>query len=311
MQKVNVQPALESFDIAALKYLQALLDTSAITRAGELLGMSQPSASRAMAMLRRHFGDPLLVRTAGGYVLTPVAELLRPSVRTALDAMNGLFEVAAFNAQTSTRSFRIASTDYGMATVLLPKLSVFRGLAPLVNWQVDPWTDDTIARLERGELDCAFYADDPLPPDFHSRRLFDDGYAFVCHPKHPLASHQGSSAKALLKEAAKYPQIAPRYLASRRYVTDDIYSRLGLQPSTVVIASPYFHTALEGVASGGLVSVVPERLARSWQQHFKVLVLPINEKSLHFEYRLIWHERAHRDKGILWFREQLVRELSI
>jgi DNA-binding transcriptional LysR family regulator len=309
MQKMNTPMALENFDIADLKFLQALLDTSAITRSGELLGMSQPSASRAMTKLRRHLGDPLLIRTARGYVLTPVAELLRPSVRVALDAMNALFEVAAFDALTSTRAFRIASTDYGMTVALSPQLPMLRIAAPLASWQIDPWSDDTIARLERGELDCALYSDEALPPDFHYRRLFVDGYAFVCRRQHPLAAFINASGKSLLKEASKFAQSAPRYLASRRYVTDDLYDRLGLQPSNIVMASPYFHAALESVLICDLVSVAPERLARSWEKQFDVVVLPIKEKSLNFEYRLIWHERAHRDRGLQWFRAQFLREL--
>lgn len=307
MQKMNVQTVLKTFDISELKFLQALLDTSAITRAGELLGMSQPSASRAMTKLRHHFADPLLVRTTRGYVLTPVAELLRPRVRYALDGMNALFEVAAFEAQTSTRTFRIASTDYGMSVALLPQLARLRELAPLVSWQVDPWSDETIGKLERGEMDCALYADESLPLDFHYRKLFNDGYAFVCRRKHPLAAYAPATGKALLKEASKFAHNAPRYLASRRYITDDIYTRLGLEPANIVMASAYFHAALESVLASDLVSVVPERLARYWQELHPVAVLPIKDKKLRFEYRLIWHARAHRDKGLQWLRDQVVR----
>ncbi len=308
MQKVNVPSALENFDVGQLKFLQALLDTSAITRAGDLLGLSQPGASRVMNRLRRHFGDPLLVRTARGYVLTPVAEQLRPLVRSALGSIHALFEVAAFDALTSSRRFRIASTDYGMSVVLLPLLANLRNLAPLASWQVDPWSDETISKLERGELDCALYADMTLPPDFHFRRLFKDGYSFVCRRQHPLAAYQSANGKTLLKEAAKFPQSAPRYLAARQYVTDDLYSRLGLKPASIVLASPYFHAALEGVVSSDLVSVVPDRLARTWEKQYALTVLPIREKTLNFEYRLIWHERAHRDGGLQWFRNQFVRE---
>jgi DNA-binding transcriptional LysR family regulator len=306
MQKVNARPTLENFAVADLKFLQALLDTCAITRAGEMLGMSQPSASRAMSKLRGHLGDPLIVRTARGYVLTPVAEQLRPTVRVALDSVNALFEVAAFEALTSKRVFRFASTDYGLTVALSPQLSLFRHLAPGVSWQVDPWSDDTTARLERGELDCALYSDEALPPDFHYRKLFLDGYAFVCHLEHPLAAFNKKSTPLLLEEASAYPQNVPRYLASRQYVTDDIYARFGIKPANTVMASPYFHSALECVLAGELISVVPERLARSWQKNFRIAVLPIKEKRLVFEYRLIWHERAHRDKGLEWLRGKFV-----
>lgn len=177
MQKTNVDVGVDwdNFDIGQLKFLQALLDTSGITRAGELMGMTQPAASRTMTRLRQHFGDPLLVRTSRGYVLTPVAELLRPSVHACLDSMHALFDVAAFDIADTARTFRIASTDYGLSVVLQPQLASLRQIAPFVAWQTDPWSDDTMAKLERGELDCALYSDEPLSPDFHYRTLFTDG----------------------------------------------------------------------------------------------------------------------------------------
>jgi len=309
MQKVNAQ-LLDSFDITQLRFLQALLDTSAISRAGHVLGMSQPSASRAMSRLRRQFGDPLLVRTSRGYVLTPVADGLRAPVRRSLDAMMALFEGADFSAGTSTRAFRIASTDYGMSVALQPRLADLRRSAPGASWQIDPWTDETLAMLERGDLDCALYSDEPLPADFHSRRIFADGYACVYRRGHPLGAITGSSAKALLKEASKYPQAAPRYLASQGHVTDDVYIQLGLPPSKIVIACPFFQAAVECVVDGDLVAIVPERLARTWLDRYPVALVPIAEKSLRFEYRLIWHERAHRDKGLLWFRDQFIRDVG-
>ena len=304
MEDTNSKLGLDSFDIAQLRFLQALLDSQAITRAGELLGLSQPAASRAMMRLRRHFSDPLLVRTARGYVLTPVAELLRPAVRAAMASMNALFEVSAFDAKASTRTFRLASTDYGVSAALMPNLESLRKLAPLITWQIDPWSDETTAKLERGELDCALYSDDSLPPDFHFRKLFSDGYALVCNQQHPLTTMEKPGGKALLIEAAKYPQCAPRYLASRRYVTDNLYEQLGLKALPIVVASPYFYTALESVLSSDWVAVVPQRLASLWAARYAIAVLPIMEKSLQFDYRLIWHERAHRDRGLQWLREQ-------
>lgn len=304
MEDKNLKLGLDSFDIAQLRFLQALLDTQAIARAGELLGLSQPAASRAMMRLRQHFSDPLLVRTARGYVLTPVAELLRPAVRAAMASMNALFEVSGFDAKTSTRTFRVASTDYGVSAALMPQLESLRKLAPLIAWQIDPWTDETTAKLERGELDCALYSDEVLPPDFHCRKLFSDGYALVCNRQHPLTMLKIVSGKALLTEAAKYSQCAPRYLASRRYVTDNLYEQLGLVHSPIVVASPYFYTGLESILLGDWVAVVPQRLANLWAARYAIAVLPIMEKSLQFDYRLIWHERAHRDKGLQWLREQ-------
>lgn len=62
---------LASLDLNLLVALRALLEERNVTRAGQRIGLSQPAASAALARLRRHFGDDLLVRTGNAYDLTP------------------------------------------------------------------------------------------------------------------------------------------------------------------------------------------------------------------------------------------------
>lgn len=310
MQKTDVSSAGSGFDLNLLRFLQALTDTASVTRAGEALGMSQPAASRATARLRQRFGDPLLVRTSSGYVLTPLAEALAPLIRRALSATDEVFDAAGFSPLNSKRSFRMASTDYGMSAVVFQALPMLRREAPLTGLQIDPWTDETLTALQRGQLDCALYSDEPLPPDFHSRRLFSDGYAFVCRAGHPLQRVQGGSARKLLAAAVDYPQYAPRYPFGRNYITDNIYSTLGLPGPRLALEAPYFYAGASAVLTGDLVAVLPERAARLWARGTEFVVLPLKEPKLSFDYRVIWHERAHRDPGLKWLRDVFVKSVA-
>lgn len=303
MQKSDVPTLARSFDLNLLRFLSALCDSASITRAGEAVGASQPAASRAMARLRAQLADPLLVRTARGYALTPLAVRLAPVVRRALSTVDAVFEGAAFEPGDSTRRFAIATTDYGMSTVLMGAMPAIRAAASRVSLQVDPWSDETIAGMERGALDCALYADEVIPQDFHYKTLFRDGYALVCRAGHPLARQQGLSALKLLKAASSFPQFAPRYAFGRRHVTDDVYRRLGLESPQMCIEAPYFYAGAQAVVHGDLVAVLPTRAAGIWAQSRDFSVLPLREPRLTFEYRVIWHERVHRDAGVSWLRD--------
>lgn len=298
------------FDLNLLRFLRALVDTGSITRAGALLGMSQPASSRAMAKLRRHFGDPLLVRTEHGHVLTPLAHQAAPLVRQGLAATDAVFTVCHFDAAQTQRCFRVASTDYGLSTVLLGLLPRLQAQAPGLSVSADPWSDQTIAALERGELDCALYADSQLPRDFHYRPLFTDGYSVVCPAGHPLSAHRGATGLALLRAAAHHPQFAVRYPLRGQYATDNVYRTLGLPSPHIQFAAPYFHAVASAVRDGGLVAVVPARTARVWASGPDFNVILVRDKRLVFEYRLIWHARAHRDPGLVWLREQVVGEAT-
>ncbi len=307
MQKVDAAPLAREFDLNLLRFLRALCDTASVSRAGEAVGISQPAASRAVARLRLRFADPLLVRTARGYVLTPLAQQLAPMVRKALSTVDALFDGAAFEPGPSKRRFAMATTDYGMSTVLIGAMPVIRAAAPLVGLQIDPWSDETLPGLERGEYDCALYADDAIPPDFHCRTLFQDGYALVCRAGHPLTRQRGLSTLKLLQAAAAFAQFAPRYPFGRGHATDNIYRTLGLESPRLCLEAPYFYAGAQAVVHGDLVAVLPTKAARIWAQGADFEVLQLQDPRLSFEYRLIWHERVHRDAGVIWLRDLIVR----
>ena len=67
---------LREVDANLVLALHALLEERNLTRAGERLAMSQPAMSGALARLRAHFDDELLVRSGRGFDLTELATWL-------------------------------------------------------------------------------------------------------------------------------------------------------------------------------------------------------------------------------------------
>ena len=63
---------LREVDANLLLSLHALLEERNLTHAGERMTMSQPAMSGALARLRKHFDDELLVRAGRGFELTPL-----------------------------------------------------------------------------------------------------------------------------------------------------------------------------------------------------------------------------------------------
>jgi hypothetical protein len=60
---------LANLDLNLLVALRELPRERNVTRAAERLGVTQPAASAALARLRRHFGDELLIRDRDDYTL--------------------------------------------------------------------------------------------------------------------------------------------------------------------------------------------------------------------------------------------------
>ena len=299
MQKVDV-------DLNLLRMLRALLNTSSVTKSGEQLGLSQPAASRTMRKLREVFNDPLLVRTSKGYMLTPLAESLRPSIDAALNAVQDVFVQQSFEALTSNRQFRLCTTDYGEAIVLQPLFAGFSSIAPQLACHTVSWTDETLLQLENGALDLALYVDADLPADFHYRDLFVDQYALIVRRGHPLDGQRYQRIENFLQDVCRFAQIVSSYPQARSFALDDVLKRLGAQEHQVVFTTPYFSNAPALVARSDYVMLLPKRMAQLFAQQWPISVIDVPSEQESFQYRMIWHERAHRDQGLKWLREQIL-----
>jgi DNA-binding transcriptional LysR family regulator len=82
---------LRKLDLHALRCLCVLVEQSHVSRAADVMGISQPAMSAALAQLREVFQDPLLVRTAKGMAPTPNAKRIAASARAALELMEDSF----------------------------------------------------------------------------------------------------------------------------------------------------------------------------------------------------------------------------
>src|SRR6266545_6836094 len=87
-----MQPGLGTVprDARMLVLFDEIYRTQSMTRAAERLNLSQPTASIWLAKLRRHWHDPLFVRTSAGMQPTPRADALIGPAREALALLRGL-----------------------------------------------------------------------------------------------------------------------------------------------------------------------------------------------------------------------------
>lgn len=102
-----------------------------MTRASEQLSLGQPAMSAALARLRRHFDDPLLVRDGRTYRLSTFAESLLEPVRDAMTALVAATDrPTTFDPATDARSFTVATSDYAALVFMRPLLAQLAREAP-------------------------------------------------------------------------------------------------------------------------------------------------------------------------------------
>ena len=297
MSKMNISDV----DLNLLVVLDALLADPNVTRAARLLGRSQPSVSRDLAELRRHFGAPLFVRTRRGFVATPEAEALRDGVREILERVATLLApVPRFEAVTSRRVFRIATAEYAQCLLFPRLLSRLAGVAPGVSLSIVPWfAGGLVEALEGGQVDMAIAPVVERAPHVRSAMLFSDTFVTIHRPAHPLAR------KKLTLDAfaaARHLQVAPD--GRDGSVVDDALAKVGSKRH-VVLRVPSFAVAPLLVASSDLLATVPARFAAMFggTHSFATRETPLRLPS--FKLCVLWHDRAHEDAGVRWLRREL------
>lgn len=118
-------------DLNLFVVFEAVYRTRNLTRAAELLFITQPAVSNALARMRKAFDDPLFVSTPAGMTPTPVSENIIGRAREALQLLDSSTHAGErFDPASSQRTFRLSMNDL-TETMLLPALEeVLQRLAP-------------------------------------------------------------------------------------------------------------------------------------------------------------------------------------
>ncbi|MGW0193927.1 LysR family transcriptional regulator [Nonomuraea sp. NPDC003201] len=289
---------VRSQDLLSLPVLHALLRERSVTRAGEVVGLTQSATSNALGRLRRRFGDELLVRVGREYHLTPLAQSLLERAESALDTMERLFE-AEFDPATSTREFNLVLSDYSVLVLSGPLVTLLHSEAPGVRLNLQLLSAaspdfDELLRQSDGVV---------LPPDFirghPSIRLLQDRWVCIAGEKAAIGD------TVTIEDLARLPWVAP--FGSTLFSTITPVRRLralGVEPN-IEITVESFQAVPFLVARSHRISVVPERLAAHFDDLPGVRVLetplPWNEHLL----SLYWDAMETNDPGHRWFRHLL------
>jgi len=282
-------------DLNLLIALRAMLEEANVTRAGERIGMAQPAMSTALARLRRHYRDDLLVRVGRDYELTPFARSLLPLVEQTMPLIEQALALRdEFDPATSTRTFSITLSDYAFAVISEPLLRQISILAPHVRVEFGPipWDMHVSDRglLQHdvlvGPLGCGFPG--------QSAVLFRDRFVCVTDPAHERLSGGAlslSDFQDLPHAVANFgPNLTPldRALSARDIRQNPRVSSVGW------LSLPFV------VAGTDLVAVVPELLARRVADLARLAIVEPPFGDVDIVEAVWWHPTREADPGHRW-----------
>ncbi|MGO4666864.1 LysR family transcriptional regulator [Bosea sp. 2RAB26] len=297
---------LAAIDLNLLVAFEALMEERHVTRAGQRIGLAQPSMSSALARLRALFDDDLLVRTAEGMQPTaralalarPVSEALE-QIRRTLDSGRG------FDPGSARRHFTIAVTDYGDLVIVPALVEALRRDAPGVDLTVRPITDaiESLARLERGEVDALIGGH--LPVSSRTTRQFLLMERFTC------VRDASRAAPGISLDRADFVRL-PHVLFSSMggdgspSAVDAILSEHG-HKRRVAVTLPHVVAVPFVLAGTDLVATMAERIALRIADVAGVAILPLPYEVPAFAIDLVHGLRATSNPAMQWFVDLIVK----
>ncbi|MDH4382851.1 MAG: LysR family transcriptional regulator [Gammaproteobacteria bacterium] len=284
-------------DLNLYRIFDAIYTEGSLTRAGEVLHLTQPAVSNALSRLRLAYDDLLFVRTAGGMVPTPAAESIVAGIRSALQLLDeSLNARLAFDPRAAKRRFRLSAGDQ-TAAMLVPRL--LRSIAAYeseIELEILPLRRESVLHeLASGQLDFAFDALPLSDPQLLSMKVLEE--EMVCAVR---AGHWATRQPFGLDD---YLALAHVHASSRRQgpgLIDLALRRLGRQ-RRVVLRLPYHLGLPHVVAATDLAASIPKSLALA--HGLQVLPLPFDTPPV--DIHAFWHKSANLDGGSLWVRELL------
>ena len=302
---------LANLDLNLLVALRELVRERSVTRAAQRLGVTQPAASASLARLRRHFGDELLIREHGEYVLTPLGEQLAEQVEAVCGAAERLFAASShFDPKTSDREFTLVMADYTIMVMGEALSHAVQKSAPRARLHIQqvrvPMATEYSDGIRFVDGMVAPPSNGFALPDTRAAELFRDRWVCVVDGDNPVLD--GGSALRM-RDLAGLPWVAPYYRAGTRGVASVPVMRqlalLDLQPRIAVrvesySAVPYFITGTDRVA------LMQERLAAKLAATHNLRVLECPGDAEPIVEALWWHRQHEDDPAHAWLRRLIM-----
>jgi LysR family transcriptional regulator, nod-box dependent transcriptional activator len=289
-------------DLNLLVALDALLSEANVSAAGRKLHLSQSAMSGALARLRQHFRDPLLVQVGRRMQPTPHARQLAGTVRSILVQIDAsLSGQAPFEPRTAQRRVRIAASDYAIEVLLIAVQRTCAVAAPGLTLDVVPVAENAVAALSRGEVDLLILPDRYRQSSCPSAPLFADRLVCVAARDHPLGG-DGISLRAF--KAAEHVLFQPdpgHMIAFDLWLQENYH----FEPA-VKLVLPSYAALPHAVVGTRRIATIPERLARRYAQHLPIRILRPRFRMPALNEIMQWHEAHSADAGLTWLRALII-----
>jgi DNA-binding transcriptional LysR family regulator len=283
-----------------LQVLDVLLREHSLTRAAQVLNVSQPALSKTLSRLRRYFDDPLFVRVSLRMEPTPKALELAEPVGAILERLRALrSEHVPFDPRTSNRTFTFCVVDAGVIKLLPPLVTLLVEEAPHVRMQVLQLDAEHLdAWLESGKIDFAMGSFPSLVKGIRRQLLWVEKYVSVVRKDHPRLGAEPSSRAF----AAERHVLVSAAGTGHAHQLAERAVEAAIPPENIICRVPMFIAAAVMAKHTDAVATLPLSIATVLAEDLGLEVIKPLIRLPKIEIFQYWHERFHHEPGNRWIR---------
>jgi len=287
-------------DLQLLRVLCAVMETRSVSKAADLLGVTQPTASYLLGRLREELGDSLFLKTNRGMSPTPRTLAIYRDVRRGLDVLDSALSPASFDPAKSDRNFRLAMSDIGEMVFLPPILQRLRASAPRITVEVIQVPLQQLPRaLDFGDIDFGIGNLPEICSETSYQMAFREHYVCLLRQHHRIKKWL---SRKLFEEADHIIVSSP--FTGHHSVERSLLERgIRRRPSLKI---PNYTSVPNVVAETDLLVIAPSRVAKAFEATHGLRSLPLPVKIPPFDVRVHWSLRHKTNDDHRWMRELLI-----
>ncbi len=204
-------------NLRSLEFFLTVAEENSISRAAELLHISQPTVSRDMMELEKELGKTLFVRTSKDVRLTPDGMLFQETARDMLALYRKAVSQKAEPAELVGDVY-LGAGETESFSYLAERIKAFRTAHPGVCFHILSENADEIRDdIDKGVLDFGFIMHSGSLERFERLEIDRrESWGALMPGDHPLTEHRSVGGKSLLK----YPLILPENRTFQQQLTE-------------------------------------------------------------------------------------------
>lgn len=297
-------------DYKLLNALYALLTTKHVTRAGEIIGLSQPAMSRVLQRLREIYDDELLIRGQNGKMeLTQTAESLIAPTQKILRDLDDLFSrKQSFNPQTIDTEVVIGMSDY-VAQILLPSIvETALQRAPKLRLFVEHLndvTDEGVFTKQGISLGVGHF---PYAPKHLKKEvIFADTLCCAARKGNPILQ----SPPTTVDDYLQLKHIGINFKNNHKLNMMSLWLKENNYSTNIMVTVSHITAAMKIAQETDYILTTAQRILLQSQEAYNLSLfdvpMPVDPEL--FKTSLCWHPLTHNDPLQVWLRH-LIAELG-